>query len=340
MKQKRLVNPGDLILKPGHQIEDRFREEGTTDSAMFGSTERSRTCRHNYMEHLAATGQLPKGGPEDSQMYDQLLEPRLVRRYKPAVSVSDTAAQMGATAASFVASQMKKFIAEQGRVVMNLAAAPSQDEFYAELLKQEGIDWSKVVIVHLDEYNLPPNDPHSFRMYLKGHIVDEAVKKGLKKQNVHFIADTPGRTMEEKCANYAKKLGEIGQVDIACIGVGENGHIGFNDPPVADFNDPFFMKVVAMDERCRRQQLRDYRRTPYDYGSIDNVPKAAMTMTVPGIISAKVISVVAKGPQKADAIKGAVEGNISTDCPASILGTRDKVYFFLERDSASKLKAA
>jgi len=284
------------------------------------------------------------GRTEDNVRYEGLGEPIAAAQpqalHTPEVNVLDSRRRMGEAAASFIASHMRKFIAEQGRVVMNLAAAPSQDEFYASLLKQKGIDWSKVVIVHLDEYNMRPDDPHSFRMYLKRHVVDEAFKKGLKRENVHFIAEAEGRTGTEKCINYTRRLRELGQVDIACIGVGENGHIGFNDPPVADFRDPHFMKIVRMDERCRQQQLKDYRGTPYDYGTIDNVPKTALTMTVPAIISAKVVSVVAPGPQKADAIKGALEGPVSTECPASILRTRGNVTFFLDRDSASKLRPA
>lgn len=267
-----------------------------------------------------------------------LAQVRELRLNEPEVNVCSSRAEVGAAAAAFVASQMKKFIAEQGRVVMNLAAAPSQDEFYASLIRQEGVDWSKVVIVHLDEYNMKPDDPHSFRMYLKRHIIDEAMRRGLKSENVHYIAEASGKTMTEKCVNYERLLKKIGQVDIACIGIGENGHIGFNDPLVANFKDPKTMRIVRLDSKCRMQQLNDYRGTPYDYGTVDNVPKTAMTMTVPGIISAKVVSVVAPGLKKADAVKGALEGEISTACPASILRTRENVTFFLDRESANKLE--
>ncbi|MBU0762357.1 MAG: 6-phosphogluconolactonase [Candidatus Altiarchaeota archaeon] len=255
----------------------------------------------------------------------------------PEVNILRTRDEMGASAAKFVGQKIREFISNQGTVIINLAAAPSQNELYKYLLKED-IDWSKVTLVHLDEYDLEPDNPHTHKTFLKKNLVDEALKKGLKQENIHFILDEDGINLTEKIKKYELKLKKLGQIDIALIGIGENGHIALNDPHVADFDDSEILKIVELDETSRRQQLRDFDDKAEDYMLLDNVPKTAATMTIPTILSSKIISVAVQGPQKADAVKNSLEGEITPSYPASALRTRPNVVFFLDRDAAKKLK--
>jgi len=277
------------------------------------------------MDTVLPPSQYPPSGKE-------LGEPKPIE-YIPRVNTFDTRKEMGEAVAERVAGWINDAIREKGRVVVCFAAAPSQDEFL-EALSKKDIDWSKVVAVHLDEYPnlLTERSKNSFKYYLNEHLFDK-VKPG----KVYFMADLKG-TPEEVCQQYTTILDRLGGIDIGCIGEGENGHIGFNDPPVADFNDPKTVKVVELDERCRTQQFNDYRDHPdRRYESIDEVPTRAITMTVPAILSARKISVVVPGSQKAEAVKNALEGPITTLCPASSLRTHPHVEFFLDREAASML---
>jgi len=121
-------------------------------------------------------------------------------------------------------------------------------------------------------------------------------------------------------------------MDIACIGIGENGHIAFNDPPVADFEDPVSIKIVELEERCRQQQVNDGC-----FNNIAEVPTQAITVTIPTIMNSRTIICVVPGPTKKEAIKGTLKGLISTECPASILREHDDVTLFLDEDAAEMI---
>jgi len=236
---------------------------------------------------------------------------------------------LGEAAADTVATLLRAAVDKKGRAVAVFATGASQFDFLAALRARDDIDWKRVAAFHLDEYlGIGPDHPASFRRYLREHLFD-AVKPG----EVHFLegdADDP----EAECERYARLLAEAGPADVACIGIGENGHIAFNDPHVADFDDPKTVKVVELDEACRRQQLGEGW-----FPTLEDVPKRALTQTIPAIMSALAISCVVPDKRKAEAVKNAVEGPIEPSCPASILRRHPNCVLYLDRDSASFLSA-
>ena len=148
---------------------------------------------------------------------------------------------------------------------------------------------------------------------------------------VHYIDPGRGEAPEEICARYRRLLDQY-PLDIACIGIGENGHIAFNDPPVADFQDPCKVKVVRLEETCRRQQVHDGC-----FASLDEVPTHAVTLTIPAVMTSGSIVCVVPGRRKAKAVYQALRGDTNTSCPASILRTHPRARMFLDRESASLL---
>jgi glucosamine-6-phosphate deaminase len=179
----------------------------------------------------------------------------------------------------------------------------------------------------MDEYlGLPAGAPQLFGSYLKEHLFS-MVPFG----SVHLMNGQAADPKEE-CARYAALLEEE-PIDLVCMGIGENGHVAFNDPPVADFDDRAVVKVVRLDEACRQQQVNDGC-----FPSLDLVPLLALTMTVPALISAACLSAAVPGPAKAEAVRQTIEGPIATSCPASILRTHACASLFLDTLSASRLK--
>ena len=208
-----------------------------------------------------------------------------------------------------------------------ILATGSSQLLFLKALRERSISWEKVVIFHLDEYiGLEENHPAGFRHYLKEKIIQHISPKKF------YPIDGDLARLEEMMDNYAQLL-EKHPIDLACIGIGENGHLAFNDPGVADFNDSKLIKVVALDQECRRQQ--------FDEGwfeSIDTVPKTALTLTIPTIMSAKHISCFVPEERKAHAVKNALEGAIDESCPASILRDHASVDLYLDPPSAKLLK--
>ena len=231
-------------------------------------------------------------------------------------------ASLGLAAARRVAAT----IAACGEARVVFACAPSQDEFLAALLAQP-VDWAKVTVFHMDEYaGLPASHPASFRSYLRGHLLAHIVPRA-----VHLIraeADAAG-----EAARYAALLAER-RLDLVCLGIGENGHLAFNDPPVADFVDPALVKLVALDDACRRQQVHDGC-----FPALDAVPTHALTLTIPALLSAREISCVVPGGRKAQAVRDALLGPIAPSCPASILRTHPRAVLHLDEAAASLLPA-
>ena len=242
------------------------------------------------------------------------------------VVVYEDRASMGRAAAGGVALAMaeRQSIAPRANVVF--AAAPSQDEFLAALVSYQGIDWSRVHGFHMDEYlGLGPDHRASFRRYLQEHLFRLA---GLSEQRIRLIpgeeADRPLRT----ALAYEQRLLDE-PTDIVCAGIGENGHLAFNDPPVADFLDPVLVKVVRLDAACRRQQLNDGC-----FDRIEDVPTHAYTLTVPALMAAKVVSVVVPGPRKAEAVLATIRGPIGEACPSTALRNHPGAILHLDRESA------
>ncbi|NMB19450.1 MAG: glucosamine-6-phosphate deaminase [Firmicutes bacterium] len=240
------------------------------------------------------------------------------------VVVSSDRKTMGSRAAKEVGALIKTLLASRQTINMMFAAAPSQSEFLDELLHMEGIDWSRINGFHLDEYvGLEPGRTERFEHFLRTNVFERASFK-----NVYYIdaAELHGEGVVER---YSKLLREH-PIDIACIGIGENGHIAFNDPPVADFADTHNFKVVELDDKCRTQQVNDGC-----FPHFDAVPTHAYTVTVPGIMSAQYIACIVPSKNKSEAVKNTLLGPIDTSCPASVLRTHQRATLYLDRDAAS-----
>jgi glucosamine-6-phosphate deaminase len=242
------------------------------------------------------------------------------------VYVYESRPRMGEAAASVIAAEIRSAIQQRGKAIVILASAPSQNEFLASLAAAPDIDWTHVTVFHLDEY-LGMNDdaPQSFRRFL----IDRLVNKVPLGQFHGLRGDAANGTAEAK--RYAELL-EQNPPDFAVLGIGENGHLAFIDPPFCDFNDPQPVKVVQLDEICRNQQVNDGAFT-----SIQEVPQHALSLTIPTLMARPKLFAIAPGPAKRDAIKKTVEGPISTTCPASILRTHPNAHLFIDVVSAEYL---
>ena len=234
--------------------------------------------------------------------------------------------EMGAAAADYVTSKLNDAIVKKGGANLILATGASQFSFL-EALQTKEIDWKKITVFHLDEYKgISESHPASFRKYLKERILNRVAPK-----KIYFL-NGDAANLQLEINNYEEAL-QAHPIDIACIGIGENGHIAFNDPAVADFKDPKLVKVVELDEACRNQQLGEGW-----FPSFADVPKEAVTLTITAILNCKAISCVVPDERKAQAVYNSLYGEISTSCPASILRTHPETVLFLDKESASMIK--
>ncbi len=245
------------------------------------------------------------------------------------VQVYEDRGSMGHAAAAHAAKAIADYQHLSGRANVVFAAAPSQNELLAGLIADPTVDWSKVVGFHMDEYlGLTPDHPASFRRYLQEHLF------GLVPTPLAGLNLIPGEDISrplQTCLEYEELL-RTNPIDVVCAGIGENGHLAFNDPPVADFLDPVKIKVVRLDHACRVQQVNDGC-----FSQMNDVPTHAYTLTVPALLSAPVMTVVVPGPRKAEAVLGTIRGPISEACPASALRNHPGATLFLDRDSAKLL---
>ena len=247
------------------------------------------------------------------------------RRDELRVEVYGTPGDLGEAAAARVERCLASAIENRGRASLVLAAAVSQLSFLGAL-KRKAIEWARVTVFHLDEYTeLPEDHPASFRRFLREHILD-AVRPG----RVHLMRGDAD-DLEGEIERYESLL-RARPLDVACIGIGENGHIAFNDPPVADFTDPRLVKEVELDDACRMQQVHDGW-----FRSLEKTPRRALTLTVPAIMGSRVVSCVVPGERKADAVHDALNGPIVTACPASILRRHHNATLFLDPASAARV---
>ena len=201
-----------------------------------------------------------------------------------------------------------------------------QNEFLEALCAAPDIDWKRVTAFHMDEYvGLDAAAPQGFGNFLRARVFDR-LPFG---QVCYLNGNAPD--IEAECSRYAGLLAQA-PIDIVFMGIGENGHIAFNDPPVAEFDDPAAVKVVALDEVCRNQQVHDGC-----FADIGQVPTHALTLTVPTLAGAKHHLCIVPAPTKAKAVRDTLEGPVSTACPASILRTCPGAVLYLERESAQLL---
>jgi len=241
---------------------------------------------------------------------------------KLTVHVFDSREEMGQAAAKDAELRINSVIDKKGEATVVFAAAPSQNELLAELKKAK-VDWTKVRAMHMDEYiGLPEDHPARFGNFLRRAIFDD-----LPFKSVYYLYQSNAEA-EEICQRYSKLLTEY-PPDVILLGVGENGHLAFNDPEVADFNDPQAVKIVELDEICRQQQVNDGC-----FKDIHEVPKKAITLTMSTILSIQEAIAVVPGKNKAKAIDRMLHGEISTECPASILRKKENAALYLDKESA------
>lgn len=237
------------------------------------------------------------------------------------VQVYDTRDSMGESAAAEAVAYLKHILAEKDEIYMIFAAAPSQNEFLAAVAESEGIDWRRVHALHMDEYvGLPADAPQGFGNFLRRAIFDKVPFASV--EYIGTSADT-----ESTIARYDAVLAAH-HVDVVFMGIGENGHIAFNDPHVADFNDPARIKKVDLDLKCRNQQVHDGC-----FAQLDDVPEYALTLTCPTLFNADRLFCVVPAATKADAVKATVSGPIGEQCPATILRRHKCATLYTDADS-------
>lgn len=230
---------------------------------------------------------------------------------------------MGQAAARAVAETIRTLLLSQKEVNIIFAAAPSQNEFLAALIIEQ-IEWNRVNAFHMDEYiGLDMTDEQSFARFLYDHLFSRVSFK-----SVHYLN---GKAPDDKaeCTRYEELLKTF-PTDIVCMGIGENCHIAFNDPPVADFNDPLAVKKVLLEESCRLQQVNDGC-----FPSLDEVPRNALTLTIPTLMQAPHIFVIVPGERKARAICHTLYSAIDEQYPSTILRKHSHAELFLDKDSAA-----
>jgi glucosamine-6-phosphate deaminase len=240
------------------------------------------------------------------------------------VKVLDDKLSLSRAAAEQAAVSLRRAIAKHGSVRIIAATGASQIDFLDELTKAPGIDWERVEMFHLDEYiGLPITHPASFRKYLRERLLQ---KTGIRRYN--FL---------DGDSDFSQSVKEVGAalasapIDIAFLGIGENGHLAFNDPP-ADFKTEEPYLIVTLDEACKRQQAGEGW-----FPNVSDVPKQAISMSVRQILKSKELIVVVPDARKAQAVKASLEGDITPMVPASILRTHPNVAIYLDRNSAALL---
>lgn len=241
------------------------------------------------------------------------------------VCIFDTRAEMGQAAADEASQEIRDVLAKKGNCNIIFAAAPSQNELLAALVKSD-VDWSRVNAFHMDEYiGLAAGAKQLFANFL-----DEAIFGQLPFGQV-FRINGSAEDAAAEVARYARLLDEY-PVDLCCLGIGENGHIAFNDPPHARFDEPEPVLLVELDEKSRVQQVNDGC-----FERLDQVPTHALTLTIPALTRAEKMVCVAPGGTKADAVKRSLSGEVAEDCPATILRRHDGASLYLDMASSSKL---
>ena len=242
------------------------------------------------------------------------------------INIKATGKLAGEAAGKDIEEYISKIQGKQDTIRIIFAAAPSQTAMLDYIAKSTIIDWTKIVAFHMDEYiGLPVGAEQHFAEYLKANLFSKVPLKA------YHVLNTKG-DIDQQMAEYTKLINEA-PIDIVCLGIGENGHIAFNDPPVADFNDPETIKVVELDKECRIQQVNDKC-----FSELNKVPKSALTLTIPALTGGKKLFCVVLGATKSEAVKNTLTGNISEACPASILTSHPDCTFYFDEEAYQKVK--
>ncbi len=241
------------------------------------------------------------------------------------VRIYENRQQVGADAAAMAANHIRALLQQKETVNIIFAAAASQNEFLAALVKED-IAWGRVNAFHMDEYiGLGENAPQLFSVFLKERIFDKVPFRA-----VYFLNGAAPDAQAE-CKRYTALLHEL-PVDITCMGIGENAHLAFNDPHVADFKDPADVKVVDLDEACKQQQVNEGC-----FDDVKSVPNDALTLTIPALLRAPYILCMVPGAAKAQAVYHTLLSDISEQYPSTILRQHANAFLFIERESAAQV---
>ncbi len=243
------------------------------------------------------------------------------------VKIHPDSGVLGRAAADSAATVLRQAVSSRGVAHAMFATGNSQLEFVDSLVTATpGVPWADVVVFHMDEYvGVGPEHPAGFQRWIRERISDR-----VHPRDAHYLDGLADPELE--CRRYAALLRDH-PLDLCCLGIGENGHLAFNDPPVADFDDPLDMKVVELDRDCRLQQVHEGH-----FPDVEAVPSRALTATIPALLRAATVLAVVPEARKADPVRAALTGPVSTACPASFLRTRDNVTLHLDPDSASLLE--
>jgi glucosamine-6-phosphate deaminase len=232
----------------------------------------------------------------------------------------------GAAAARAASKALIELAKAHNSIGVIFATGASQFEILNELTHLPDIPWDQIRGFHMDEYvNLPADHPASFRRYLRERLT------GKVRMKEFFEIDGSAPDPEQTSRNYATKL-RLADPQVCFLGIGENGHLAFNDPPVADFTDPLDAKIVVLDALCRQQQMAEGW-----FPSVEQVPARAITLTIPTLLRVPKLIVSVPGIRKAMIVRRALEEAISTECPATILRTHPDTTIYLDLESASEL---
>ena len=243
-----------------------------------------------------------------------------------AVRVFDDVGALAKAAAADGAQAVRDAIAARGAANVMLATGNSQLQFLSELVTYADVDWSRVTAFHMDEYvGLPPTHSASFQRYMR-----ERVAAVLPFREFNYLTGDTGDAQAE--ADRYTGLLRAHPLDLCCCGIGENGHLAFNDPPVADFDDPADVKIVALEPASRRQQVAEGH-----FATVDDVPTHAITVTIPALLRAGRVLAIVPETRKAAPVRDALEGPVTTACPASYLRTQPHATLYLDAESASLL---
>ena len=248
------------------------------------------------------------------------------KKDKLTVNVYGSRSEMGKAAAKDIKDRIVQLLSVKNEINMIFAAAPSQNEVLAALAEDKEIEWGRINAYHMDEYiGLPAKAPQAFGNFLRDHLFGLVPFK-----SVNYI-DITATDHEKESSRYGKLLSD-NPTDIVVMGIGENGHIAFNDPPVADFCDKLKVKPVKLDEVCRNQQVNDGC-----FEKLSDVPTHALTLTVPTLVSAPYLFCIVPAKTKAWAVKETLNGTVDEHCPATVLRTHESAVLYLDPDSASML---
>ncbi len=241
------------------------------------------------------------------------------------IHIAESRKQLGSEAAHDIAEELRSRLAAQARVRIMFAAAPSQNETLEALAAEQGIDWSRVIAFHMDEYvGLPADAPQRFAFWLRRALFDKI--PGVAS---HLI--DPGDDAEAECRRYAALI-DAAPIDVMLCGIGENGHLAFNDPP-AVMDDPRAAKVVVLDEACRRQQVNDGC-----FAQLNDVPTHAITLTVPTLLAAERIFCSVPGERKREVVNRMLREPVSGLCPATALRDHPRCVLYVDRASGADLR--